>query len=153
MAVTTQQIKDLRDQTGMSIAQCKKALEESGADMALALESLKKQGVAIAAKKADRDLGAGVVRAYLHSNGTLGSLVEVHTETDYVAKNEELKSFADDIAMQVAAAGPNDLEELLAQPFIKNPGQTISDLVKEKIQKFGERIEIKRFSRFDSAKS
>ncbi len=149
--VTTEQIKALREKTGISIAQCKKALEESVGDMAKALESLKKQGAAIAEKKSDRELGAGVVRAYIHSNASLGALVAIHTETDFVAKNDELRSFADDVAMQVVAGNPTDLAELLSQPFIKDSSKTIEDLVKEQIQKFGERVEISKFSRFNIA--
>ncbi len=149
--ISTGEIKKLREQTGISIAQCKKALEEAGGDITKALESLKEQGAAVAAKKSDRDLGAVLVRSYIHSTDTLGSLVEVQTETDFVAKNDELKAFAEDIAMQVAAAAPADLEELLAQPFIKDSGKTIADLLKEQIQKFGERVEIKRFVRFDGS--
>lgn len=148
--VSTEQIKTLRAKTGISIAQCKKALEEVNGDMEKAIEELKKQGAALAEKKADRELGAGIVRAYIHSTDNLGVLVEVHTETDFVAKNDKLKEFADDIAMHIAASMPADDKELLEQPFIKDPSKTVGDLVKEAIQKFGERIEISRFVRFDT---
>lgn len=153
MAITTEQIKELRERTGISIAQCKKALEEAAGDIEKAMEELKKQGAAIADKKSSRTLGAGLVRAYIHSTDNLGSLVEIHTETDFVAKNQELKAFADDIAMQVTAGNPTDITELLTQPFIKDPSKTITDLVKENIQKFGERIEVVKFTRFDSSAS
>ncbi len=149
--ITTEQIKDLRERTGISISQCKKALEDAGGDMTKALEALKAQGAAIAAKKADRALGSGVVSAYIHSNKRMGALIEIHSETDFVANNPEFKALADDIAMHVAAMVPTDLLELAEQPFVKDPSQTVADLIKLHIQKFGERIEVARFSRFDTA--
>ena len=148
--IDTEQIKTLRQQTGISIAQCKKALEETNGDLDKALTVLKSQGAAIAAKKSDRTLGAGIVRSYIHSTDNVGSLVEIQTETDFVAKNESLKEFSDDVAMQITATNPADLAELLGQAFIKDPTKTMDDLLKEMIQKFGERVEIKRFIRFDT---
>jgi len=151
--VTTEQIKELRERTGISIGQCKKALEEVGGDMDKALESLKAQGAAIAEKKSGRSLGAGVVSAYIHGNGKIGALVEISTETDFVAKNPEFHALADDLAMQVAAMPSADLAELAEQPYIKDPSLTIKDLVQSHVQKFGERIEIVRFVRFDTSVS
>lgn len=148
--ISADQIKTLRERTGISIAQCKKALEEAGGDIDKALGALKAQGAAIADKKSDRELGAGVVRAYIHSTDNLGVLLEVHTETDFVAKNDELKALVDDIAMHIAASGPADIAELLEQDFIKDPGAKVNDIIKGAIQKFGERVEIIRFARFDS---
>lgn len=147
----TEQIKTLRQRTGISIAQCKKALEEAGGDLDKALTVLKSQGAAIAEKKSDRTLGAGIIRSYIHSTDSVGSLVEVQTETDFVAKNDSLKEFGDDVAMQVTATNPADVADLLEQPFIKDSNKTMDDLLKEMIQKFGERIEIKRFIRFDTS--
>ncbi|MBX4216174.1 elongation factor Ts [Candidatus Parcubacteria bacterium] len=106
MAITTEDIKELRDQTGVSVMQCKKALEEAGGDKAKALLILKKKSADIAAKKGDRALGAGAIASYLHGNGTVGVLVELSSETDFVAKNEEFRALAYDIAMQVAATSP-----------------------------------------------
>jgi elongation factor Ts len=109
MAITTDQVKELRDKTGVSIMQCKKALEDSNGDMEQALVLLKKKGAEIADKKSDRDLGAGVVQAYIHTSGNIGAMVELWCETDFVAKNEEFKALAYDIAMQVAATKPEFL--------------------------------------------
>lgn len=148
--ITTEQIKELRDRTGISIAQCKKALEDAGGDLDKALGFLKEKGAEVAEKKATRELHAGVVSAYVHSNGKMGALVQVHVETDFVAKNEGFKALADDIAMHVAAMNPTDVAELLAQPFVKDPSLTIDDLVKNHIQKFGERIEVAQFARLDT---
>lgn len=108
--ITIDQVKELRDKTGVSIMQCKKALEEAGGDMDKAVIALAKKSGEIADKKGSRTLGAGRVSAYVHSNGTVGSLVELLCETDFVAKNEEFKSLAYDIAMHIAASYPQYLK-------------------------------------------
>ena len=104
--ITTEQIKELRDMTGLSIMQCKKALEEAEGDISKANILLQKKGAGIAAKKADRNLGAGRVASYVHSNGNIAALVEMLCETDFVAKNDEFGALAYNIAMQVAATNP-----------------------------------------------
>ncbi len=145
--VTIEEIKALRDETGLSVMECQKALEEAGGDKAKALELLKKRGAEIAAKKSGRTLGAGVVVSYIHAGETTGVLLELMSETDFVAKNSEFKSVARDIAMHVAAMSPADTTELLAQPFIKDSSLTIADLITNTVQKFGERIELGQFVR------
>lgn len=147
--VSTEQIKALREKTGISVALCKKALEEAGGDEARALEILKEAGAAAADKKADREFAAGTVSAYIHGTA-IGSLVEVRCETDFVAKNPEFKAIIDDIAMQVAAMAPETLADLLEMPFIKNPDITVGDLIKGAVQKFGERVEVTKMARFDA---
>lgn len=104
--ITTEQIKELRDQTGVSVMQCKKALEEAGGDHDKALVILRKLSSGAAAKKADRTFGAGVVQAYIHANGTVGAMVELDCETDFVSGNEEFRSLARDIAMHITATNP-----------------------------------------------
>ena len=99
-------VKALRDETGVSIMQCKKALEDAGGDREKALMMLRKKSGDIAAKKSERALGAGVVASYIHSNGTVGSMLELSCETDFVAKNPEFKQLAYDIAMHAAAMNP-----------------------------------------------
>lgn len=148
--MTTEQIKALREKTGISIAECKKALEEAQGDETKALAVLKARSEVAAGKKADRELGAGVIAAYIHG-GTVGSLVDVRCETDFVSKNPEFKMMVDDIAMHVAAMAPADNDELLAQPFIKDPEQTVGDILRTAVQKFGERVELVKFVRFDAA--
>lgn len=143
--ITTTDIKALRDETGLSIAEVKKALDEAEGDKAKALEVLKNRSAEVAAKKGDRALGAGVVNAYIHNGGASGTLLELSCETDFVAKNEEFKALARDIAMHVAAMNPADVAELMPQPFIKSPDMTIQDMVNGATQKFGERIEVRRF--------
>lgn len=148
MAVTTEQIKQLREETGLSIAQCRQALEEAQGDKTRALEFLKKKGAEIAGKKGGRNLGAGVVSAYIHAGDTVGVILELLCETDFVAKNPEFKAVAKDISMHVAAMNPENTEELLSQPFIKDPSKTIGDIVNGTVQKFGERTEVGRFTRY-----
>jgi len=109
MAITTEQIKELRDQTGVSVMQCKKALEEAGGDAEKALVILRKKSGDIAAKKGDRTFGAGTIQAYIHANGTVGALVELDCETDFVANNDSFKTIARDIAMHVTATNPKFL--------------------------------------------
>ena len=141
-------VKELRDKTGVSVMECKKALIEAAGDMQKALEVLSVRAVATAGKKADRTLGAGTVAAYIHNQGQVGALVELSCETDFVSKNEEFIALARDIAMHVSAMPPADVAELLAQPFIKDPSKTIADLISGATQKFGERTELTQFSCF-----
>jgi len=152
MAISTEDIKSLRDRTGVSVMQCKKALEEAGGDMEKAIEALRKAGAAVAQKKSGRDLGAGTVAAYIHAGGTIGAMCELLCETDFVAKNEEFQNLAREVAMQVAATDDNVIEagteELLKQPHIKDPSRTVGDLVQDAVQKFGERTEIGRVVKF-----
>lgn len=192
--ITTEQIKELRDLTGISVMQCKKALEEAEGDKDKAILILKKKSRDVADKKSGRTLGAGAIQAYIHASGTVGAMVEVMSETDFVAKNEEFKKMAYDIAMHVTATNPEyltveDIPEeatkaaremfakevdaqgkkddamrekilegklnayfaervLLSQPFVKNSEVTISGLLDQAVQKFGEKIELSRFVRF-----
>jgi len=109
--VNTELVKQLRDQTGISVMQCKKALEDAEGDMAKALVILRKKSVEIAAKKGDRTLGSGTVGSYLHNTGSVGAMVVLRSETDFVSKNEEFRKLAYDIAMHIAASHPEYLNE------------------------------------------
>ncbi len=109
--ITTEQIKELRDLTGISIMQVRKALEEANGDKEKALIILRKKGGDVAGKKADRTFGAGTVASYVHSNGGVASMVELLSETDFVSGNEEFKKLAYDIAMQIAATNPEFLKK------------------------------------------
>jgi len=152
MAVTTQDIKALRQRTGVSIIQCKVALEAAGGDVEKALQELRKKGAAVALKKTDRTLGAGAVASYIHAGSTIGAMVELLCETDFVARNEEFQKLARECAMQVAATDDYILEdgtaELLKQPYIKETDKTVGDLIQDAVQKFGERVEIGRIVKF-----
>lgn len=147
MQITAEQIKELRDKTGISMMACKKAIEDAGGDMEKAIAELKKQGLKVAEKKSARELKSGSIGVYIHPNKQIGVLVEGRSETDFVSKNEGFQTFISDIAMHIAASVPQDISELLEQPFIKNPDITVKDYVNENIQKFGENIDIARFER------
>ena len=132
--------------TGVSVMQCKKALTEAGGDLEKAKVILKKHSAASAEKKADRTLAAGIIGTYIH-DGTVGAMVVLSCETDFVAKNPEFGALAREIAMQITAMDPENTEELLEQPFIKDSGKMVRNLLDEATQKFGERIEVSRFMR------
>lgn len=131
---------------GVSVMQCKKALEEAGGDIAKANTILKKHSTATALKKADRTLSAGTVGSYTHEGG-IGAMAVLSCETDFVAKNPAFSALARELAMQIAAMAPENTEDLLKQDFIKENSKTVLDLLNEATQKFGERIEISNFAR------
>ena len=149
MVISVDQIKKLRTKTGAGIADVRKALEESIGDEKEAEELLRSWGINKAAAKADRVVGQGLVETYIHSGGKVGSMVEINCETDFVARTDEFKNLAHEVAMQVAAMDPVDVEELLKQEYIRDGSKTIGELVKEAIAKMGENIVIKRFMRFE----
>ena len=147
--INAQQIKELRDKTGVSVSVCKKALEEAGGEMEKALAVLQRESAKSAEKKADRVLGSGVIEAYVHNNKKVGVLLELKSESDFVSGNEEFRNLAKDMAMHIAASSPSDLNELMGQPYIKNPAVTIKELLNQAVQKFGEKIEVSRFARYN----
>ena len=106
MSITAKQIAELRAKTGIGLMECKKALVEAGGDEGKAIDILKKKGALRAMKRADRETNAGIVESYVHTNGQVGVLVEVLAETDFVAKNDEFKAFAHDVALHIAAMNP-----------------------------------------------
>jgi len=140
MELTVEKIKELRDLTGISIMQCRKALEEAQGDMEKAVIILKKQSKGIALKKSDRNLGSGVVSSYIHGGGTVGAMVELLCETDFVAKNEDFKTLARDIAMHVAANSPEFLKkEDIDAEAIKKASEIFADEVKDKPENIREK--------------
>ncbi|HVF69076.1 MAG TPA: translation elongation factor Ts [Xanthomonadales bacterium] len=142
-------IKKLRDETSASIADCRQALDESKGDYKKALDWLKKRGIEKAEKKSGRETGQGLVEAYIHQGGKIGVLVTLLCETDFVAKTDEFKHLAHEIAMQVSAMNPASVEALLKQDSIRDSSITIEQLVKSVIGKLGENIAIKDFKRFE----
>ncbi len=127
---------------------CKKALDEAKGDFDKAIALIKKQGFAKAREKEGRETKAGLVKAYVH-NDRVGALVEVNCETDFVARSEPFQELARHLAMQIVAMNPEDVDELLAQPYIRDEATTINDLIKEVILKTGENIKVKRFVRYE----
>jgi elongation factor Ts len=146
MEINAQQIKELRTETGVSIGKCKEALVEAGGDMDKAREVLKSFSAKAAEKKSDRELGAGIITSYIHGNASVGTLLELNCETDFVALNEDFIALGNDLAMHITAMG-STAETLMGEPFVKNPELTIETLLQEATQKIGERINIGRFTR------
>ncbi len=175
MAITTDMIKSLREKTGAGIMDSKRALEETDGNIDKAVDFLRQQGLAKAGKKAGRTASEGAIQTYVHGQGRIGAMVEVNCETDFVARTDDFKALAYDIAMQVAAMAPRytsvdeiaeedyaELERefgdretavstvvLSEQAFIKDAKKTIGDLVTEGISKLGENIVVRRFARFE----
>jgi elongation factor Ts len=161
-------VKQLREATGAGVMECKRALTDADGNTEKAKEILKQAGLARAEKKSSRVAAQGLVEPYIHGNGRIGVLIELNCESDFVARTEAFKALAHDLAMQVAATSPkyvsadempeddkSPVEEvcLLAQPFIKNPGQTIDQVIKEKIGTIGENIVLRRFTRYELGES
>ena len=144
-----EKIKSLRDSTGLSLNEIKKALTEAGGDEARAREILHDLGVRVAAKKSSRQVKEGIVEAYVHNTRKIGSMVEFFCETDFVARNVEFKNLAHELAMHIAAMKPGDEKELLAQLFIKDQDITVRELIDQYIAKFGENIQVGRFEVFE----
>ncbi len=164
MKTPTTRIKELREVSGAGIMDCRNALLEAEGDMEKALQCLKQQGLIKARKKAKRLANQGIIESYIHVGERVGAMIEVNCETDFVARTDEFKELAHNLAMQVAALSPQfismeeisegaDIEPqaacLLLQPYIKNPEQTIQDIITETIAKVGENIKVNRFARFE----
>ena len=147
--ISTEQIKDLRQKTNLSVMECKEALEEAKGDEKKALEILSKKGAEKAIKKSEREAKQGLIESYIHNNGKVGVILELNCETDFVARNEEFKQLAHDLAMHIAALEPKDEKEVLEQPFIKDESKTIKDLITEMIAKLGENIKVGKFVRLE----
>lgn len=142
-------LKKIRELTGVSIDAIKKALEEADGVIERALELLKKRGIAVAAKKAERRTSEGIVASYVHTNGKIGVMVELLCETDFVAKNAEFQRLGHELAMHIAATNPEDTEELMGQLYVRDQDITIDGLIKSYIAKLGENIRIGEFVRFE----
>lgn len=149
MRVKVDDIKKLRVKTGAGIADSRKALEEAKGDFKKAEELINSWGFGLASQKADRVVGAGLIETYLHGGGKVGAMVEVNCETDFVAKTDEFKDLCHEIAMQVAAMDPKDVESLIGQEYIRDSSKTIESLITETIAKVGENIKVRRFMRFE----
>lgn len=147
--IPLEQIKQLREETNLPISDCKKALEEAKGDLEKARKLLRDRGVQIAQKKQAREAGEGLIETYLHPTGRVGALLDVRCETDFVARSADFKSLCHELALQVASMNPETTEELLKQPYIRDPSKTMKDVITETIAKLGENIIVKRFSRFE----
>jgi elongation factor Ts len=173
--VTTSLVKELREQTGAGIMDCKRALEEANGDLKKASDLLKQSGLAKAEKKLGRAANQGLIETYVHAGGRIASMIELNCETDFVARTSDFKTIAREIAMQVAAMNPKYVSEdavpaeawagfeaeygdrkkaaeavcLLQQPFIRDPKLTIGELIRQGVAKLGENVQVQRFARFE----
>lgn len=151
MTITTKMVKDLRDKTQAGMMDCKKALESTGGDMEKAIDLLRQKGLAVAAKRANRATSEGVIATYIHAGGKLGVMVELGCETDFVAKNDDFREFARDIAMHIAAANPISIsreevpanviareKDIFVQQALESgkPEAIVEKMVNGKIEKF-----------------
>lgn len=143
----TEDVKKLREITGAGVMECKKALEDAGGDFGAALRLIEERGLLKAEKKSERQTAAGLIVAYVH-NDRIGVLLEINCETDFVARLDDFRDLAHNIAMQIAAMDPADINALLSQPFIRDESVTVGDLIKSAIAKIGENIQIARFCRY-----
>src|SRR3989344_1913858 len=140
-------VKSLREKTGAGVNECCKALDESNGDLAKAESWLKSRGIEKAAKKEGRETKQGIIESYIHNQGKIGVLVELNCETDFVARTDDFKTLAHELAMQISAMDPKHVEELLKQEYIRDPQLSVGDLVKQTIAKIGENIQVARFTR------
>ena len=150
MEVTAALVKDLRERTGAGMMDCKKALIASEGDMDKAIDFLREKGLAQAAKKAGRVAAEGAVVALITEDGKTGVLVEVNCETDFVAKTDNFIKFCNEVAAHIAAAKPADIEAMLAQPYTGNTAITVKDFVAEATVVIGEKLDIRRFTIYES---
>jgi elongation factor Ts len=146
VAVDIAEVKRLKDLTGVGLTDAKRALEEAGGDFDKALAAMREKGLTKAEKRGEREARAGLIGSYNH-DGRIGVLVEVNCETDFVARNEIFTGLVKDVSMHIAASEPQDVNELLDQPFVKNPEQTVGDYVKDHAARLGENIVVRRFAR------
>ncbi len=150
MMISANMVKDLREKTGVGMMDCKKALTETDGDMEKAIEYLREKGITKAAKKSSRIAAEGLVLAYVSEDNKVGAAIEVNSETDFVAKNEEFRTFVQALAKQVAINNPADVEALLNEEYIEEAGKKVSEVLTDKVAKIGENMNIRRFTRFET---
>lgn len=143
-----EKIKQLREETGLSIGECQKALKEADGDLQKAKEILEKKGQIFAQKRIQRETGQGIVASYVHSSKKIGAMVELRCESDFVARSEDFQKLAHELCLQIAAISPEEIP-LLEQNWIKDETKTIKELIESYISKFGENIVLKKFARFE----
>ncbi len=141
-------IKKLREETGLSFAEIKKALDTNGGDETAARTALVARSAEQAAKKSDREIVAGSIASYVHASGVSGAMVKLGCETDFVAKNDEYKALAYDLAMHVCAMNPESIDELMTQQFVKDGALTVKEKLAGAVQKFGENVQLVEYTRY-----
>lgn len=151
MSISTADIKQLREVTGVGILDCKKALQETEGDLDQAIELLRKKGLASAAKKTNREANEGLISAWVSDDGQTGVMIEVNCETDFVARTDDFKEFVDALVRQLAAqANIDSVEALLAAPYVDDNSQTVQERLTETIAKLGENIIVRQVARMQA---
>ncbi|PIS39116.1 MAG: translation elongation factor Ts [Candidatus Nealsonbacteria bacterium CG08_land_8_20_14_0_20_43_11] len=143
-----EKLKQLRGETSVSLAECRKALIVANNDLEKAKEILRQWGRELAAKKAERVVGQGIIDSYIHPNKKVGVLLDLRCETDFVARSEDFRNLAHELCLQIAAMAPTK-EDFSSQPWIKDAARTVKDLINECIAKMGENVKVERFERFE----
>ena len=146
--ITAEAVSKLREATGAGVMDCRKALIEANGDFEAAKKIIQERGLSKVEKRAGRETGAGLVHSYVH-NGRIGVLVDLRAETDFVVRSEPFQKLAHEVAMQISAMNPQDIDALLAQPYIKDESKTVKDLVNDVIAKVGENVAVSRFCRIE----
>lgn len=146
--VPIKDLKRLREETGISIGDCKQALDQANGDLEKAKEILKEKGLSVAQKKLEREVGAGLIASYIHPNRKIGVLLDLRCETDFVASNQEFQRLARELCLQIAASDCSDKDSLLEEAWIKDESKKVSDLISEYIAKLGENIAVNRFTKY-----
>jgi len=149
MAVSTAAIKKLREETEAPVMEVKHALEEAKGDAAKAKDILREKAVMRAEKKKERDAGAGMIFSYIHQGGAVGVLLDLHCETDFVARTDNFQNLGKELMLQVASMDPKDVEELLDQDYIRDSGRKVKDYVAEVSGTLGEHVKVERFMRYE----
>ena len=142
-------VKKLREMTGCGIGDCQKALTEAAGDFDVARKKLQERGAEMLEKKSERMTNQGIIETYTHGAGKIGVMLEIRCETDFVARNEEFKVLAHDIALHIIALNPQSVEGLLSQEYVKDSSLTIKNLIDKAVAKFGENIKIEKFVRYE----
>jgi elongation factor Ts len=148
MKIDPKEVQRLRTETNAGVMDCKRALEDAQGDFEKAKGLLRERGLASLKKKSGREAKEGAVSAYIHAGGRVGALVEIASETDFVSRSPEFQKLVQEVAMHVAAMDPKDVEELLAQAYIRDASKTVNDLVTTLAASVGENVSIRRFQRF-----
>ncbi len=142
------QVKQLREETYVSFSEITNALNEANGDIDTAREILKKRGKEIAAKKGGREVGEGIIEAYVHTTKKTGVLIDVRCETDFVARSQDFQNLVHQLALHIAGMVPETTQELLEQPYVKDSSIKVEDLIKQAIARLGENIVVRRFTRY-----
>lgn len=148
MGVSAGDIQNLREVSGAGVMDCKRALSDASGDFDRALVLIKERGLAKVQKRAGREAGAGLIYSYVHAE-RIGVLLDIRAETDFVVRSEPFQKLTHEIAMQIAASAPKDVEELMNQPYIRDESQTVKELVQEVIAKVGENVLVNQFYRME----